>query len=86
MTGDGCVYYQSKKIKHTMSIQYFNNMPYYLSYKLEPLRNESYKIKVEEAKENNEQIKTILSWKDTEKKEIDCEYDKPLKLTLDIMN
>jgi len=82
MTGDGCLYYKSNGVKTTLSIQYFRNMPYYLSYKLEPLRNESYRQKVEEAKENNESIKTVMRWQDDILTEVECDYNKALKLIL----
>lgn len=86
MTGDGCLYYKNNGIQNTVSIQYYNNMPYYLSYKLDPLRNDKYKEKVLESEEKNIAFKNVMFWKDDDLKEIDCEYDKAFRLELDIDN
>lgn len=84
MHGDGCLYYKENEVKHTYKIQYFENMPYYMSYLLNKNRNKSYELAVKKATERSESPKTLMHWSDTELESTEADVYTQLSLTLNI--
>lgn len=82
MTGDGCLYYKEKNIENTLSISYFNNTPYYLSYSLNDRFLEAYENKIKES--NITEPKTITHFKNNEKSKESKPYTKALTFIFDL--
>lgn len=82
MHGDGCLYYKADEVEHTYKIQYFENMPYYLSYLLHNGRNKAYHLAVENALEKGDDLKRLMHWKNDVPYHEDSNVFTPVKIEL----
>ena len=82
MTGDGSLYYDIKGDKTTVSISYFDEMPYYLNYLLDENRILAYqdtvkeRLDIKKVRINNSDVEDVLLF----------DYKKPLCYELDVEN